>query len=72
VGSALFCWGVLYVARQLPSSASAPRVGQRAPEFTLPDQDGNSVALADLIASHAATPGGGGGGALLIFYRGSW
>ena len=71
VGTGFFCWGILYKARQLPASASAPRIGQKAPEFTLPDQDGKPVALADLLSSAAgntAKPGA----ALLIFYRGHW
>ena len=75
-GAGLFCWGLLYEVRQLPASASAPRVGQKAPDFTLPDQDGKPLALADLLASPttATTEATAGkrGGALLIFYRGHW
>ena len=74
-GTALFCWGTIYNARQLPASANAPRVGQKAPDFTLSDQDGKPVALADLLSSpttgstqSSAKPGS----ALLIFYRGYW
>jgi len=74
-GSGLFCWAMLYLARQLPASAGAPRVGQVAPPFTLPDQDGKPVSLAELI-SPAATdvlpPLPKTGGAVLIFYRGHW
>ena len=73
VGIGLFCWGLLYVARQLPASTSSPRVGQKAPDFVLPDQDGRPVALADLLSS---PPAGAAGvkpaAALLIFYRGYW
>ena len=64
VGVSFFCYGLLYVARQLPASAAAPRVGSKAPDFTLSDPDGKPVALADLLA--------GSKGALLIFYRGFW
>jgi|SRR5881409_1440558 len=60
----LFAYGIFYEARQLPASASAPRIGQKAPDFTLPDQNGKPVALADLLAK--------GNGVLLIFYRGHW
>jgi hypothetical protein len=81
LGTGLFCVGTFYVARQLPASASAPRVGQRAPDFVLPDQDGKPVALAGLLSSSSSptTPLGSvastatkSGGVLLIFYRGRW
>jgi len=60
---ALFSYEMFYVLRQVPLSAQAPRVGERAPDFTLPDQSGKSVALADLLSPN---------GAVLIFYRGHW
>jgi hypothetical protein len=75
-GTGLFCWGTIYNARQLPASANAPRVGQKAPDFTLSDEDGNPVALADLLSSATTTSTQSAaakpGGALLIFYRGYW
>jgi hypothetical protein len=71
LGVAFFCWGIFYIARQLPASAAAPRVGAKAPDFALPDQDGKPVALAELISS-PQTPGGKANGAVLIFYRGHW
>jgi len=64
LGIALFCYGIFYKARQLPASAQAPHTGQKAPDFTLPDQNGKTVPLADLLSS--------GKGALVIFYRGHW
>jgi hypothetical protein len=64
LGIFFFSYGLFYAARQLPESTSAPRVGQKAPDFTLPDQDGTAVALSDLLAKS--------NGALLIFYRGHW
>jgi ABC-type transport system involved in cytochrome c biogenesis permease subunit len=63
-GVFMFCYGLLVIARQLPPSPGAPRVGQKAPDFTLPDHDGKPVALADLLSGSRAT--------LLIFYRGYW
>src|SRR5262245_25078532 len=49
----LFTFAILIGTRMIPASAGAPRVGQPAPEFTLPDQDGRPVSLAQLIAPAA-------------------
>lgn len=65
-----FSYIVFFVLKDLPASTSAPHIGQRAPEFTLPDQDGHPVALADLLTTGRAS--GEPGAALLIFYRGFW
>jgi len=59
------------IARQIPpESAGAPQVGQRVPDFTLPDSDGHPVSLSQLIAGSAesAAPKA----VLLVFYRGYW
>jgi AhpC/TSA family len=61
---AFFSYEIFYVLRQVPLSAQAPRVGEKAPEFTLVDQNGRSVALADLLSGSRAVA--------LIFYRGFW
>jgi len=60
---AFFAYEIFYVLRQVPLSAQAPRVGEKAPEFLLPDQNGKSVALTELLSPN---------GAVLIFYRGHW
>ena len=76
LGIGMFCWVVFYEVRQLPASAAAPRVGQKAPDFTLADQDGRPVTLAELLSTPATSPTGQAAvratGVLLIFYRGYW
>lgn len=54
----------------LPVSAGAPRVGQKAPDFTLTDASDKSVTLAQLLAEplNNKPPKA----VLLIFYRGYW
>jgi hypothetical protein len=61
-----FSYEIFYVLRQVPASSAAPRVGQKAPEFTLPNRDGKPVSLTDLLSSPKSA------GAILIFYRGFW
>ncbi|PYK05996.1 MAG: hypothetical protein DME67_03785 [Verrucomicrobia bacterium] len=61
---AFFAYEIFYVLRQVPLSSHAPRVGEKAPEFTLVDPNGRSVALADLLSGSKAV--------VLIFYRGFW
>lgn len=50
-----------------PPAAQAPggplQVGQRAPDFSLPDATGQSFALADALAK---------GPVVAVFYRGDW
>jgi hypothetical protein len=62
---------VTFVAgRWLPASASAPQVGQKAPDFSLTDTNGQPVTLASLLSQpiNNKPPKG----VLLIFYRGYW
>lgn len=47
---------------QLPESRGAPKVGEAAPDFTLPDQQGKPVKLSELRGQPV----------LLVFYRGYW
>ncbi len=67
----LFIFAVFIFARQLPASQAAPKVGQKAPEFTLADTDGKPVSLADLRTTRDEQ-GKSPRGVLLIFYRGYW
>lgn len=66
----LFLFMTMIYARQLPVSADAPKVGEKAPDFTLPDTQGRPVRLYSLLGS----PSGGAPGSwvILIFYRGYW
>jgi hypothetical protein len=56
--------------RDVPNSADAPQIGQRLPEFTLSDSNGQPTSLSQLFA--AATDGSRPKAALLVFYRGYW
>jgi hypothetical protein len=60
----LFSYVFFFELRQVPPATGAPHVGQRAREFTLPDQNDKPVAMADLLSSSKAI--------VLIFYRGFW
>jgi hypothetical protein len=61
---AFFSCEIFYVLRQVPLSAHAPRVGEKAPQFTLSDQNGKPITLGDLLSGSRAVA--------LIFYRGFW
>jgi hypothetical protein len=63
VATGFFSYAFLIGTRDIPESAAAPRVGDRAPDFTLPDQDGRPVSLTALLESR---------GAVLVFFRGWW
>jgi len=60
----LFTYLVTVFSRDLPVAAAAPRVGQKAPDFALPDTQGRPVSLSQTLA--------GSNGVLLVFYRGYW
>jgi cytochrome oxidase Cu insertion factor (SCO1/SenC/PrrC family) len=72
--SGLVLVGFIFVAfvasRQLPPSANAPQVGQKAPEFNLVDVNNKPVSLTEILSQpvNGKTPKG----ALLVFYRGYW
>ena len=77
-----FCYGVFYGTRETTASHGAPQVGQVAPDFTLPDSQGNVVTLSSLLnapfapngstSAAAGTELGKPAGSVLIFYRGYW
>ena len=66
----LFIFAVFVSARWLPPSTGAPQVGQRVPDFTLPDTTGKSVSLSELLSQ--PINGSAPKGVLLVFYRGYW
>lgn len=67
---ALFILLYFVFARHLPASTSAPHVGQKAPEFSIPDTNNKPVTLAELLSTPVASKPPKG--VLLIFYRGYW
>ena len=79
--SGVFLYGIFIGARHiLPASHGAPRVGQVAPNFTLPDSRNSPLNLTDVLTSAFAPNGAIGtgtaaertAGVVLIFYRGYW
>ena len=66
----LFVFAFFIGGRAIPASKGAPQVGQRAPDFTLTDNNGKAVSLNELLT----TPINGNApkGVLLVFYRGYW
>ncbi len=67
---AFFIFAIFIAARWLPASAGAPKVGQKAPEFTLADTGGKQVSLAELLSTPIESKAPKG--VLLVFYRGYW
>jgi hypothetical protein len=70
--AALFCFVIFFGSKQLPRSAGAPKVGQKAPDFTLVDTNHKEVSLASLLATPLPNSTAPPKGAFLIFYRGYW
>lgn len=68
----LFCVFIFYAAKQLPHSTGAPRVGQKAPDFSLLDANQQNISLAALLTTPLSGSQTVPKGVLLIFYRGYW
>jgi hypothetical protein len=59
--------------KDLPASAGAPHVGQKAPDFSLSDTNGKTVSLSELLSTPIDTASAKVPKAvLLVFYRGYW
>ncbi|HXN52126.1 MAG TPA: hypothetical protein VN943_09320 [Candidatus Acidoferrum sp.] len=71
---AFFAYGVIWHSKEIPAAKAAPQVGQKAPDFTLPDTQGRAVTLSSLWGTSVAAPATGHADqwVLLIFYRGYW
>ena len=66
-GAIVFFWSARHIPQE---SAAAPQVGQRVPDFTLPDSTGHSVSLTQLFSGAASKEPPKA--LLLVFYRGYW
>lgn len=55
---------------QLPEARNAPKAGEKAPDFTLPDSEGKPFRLSEALASEVG--GQRVKGILLVVYRGYW
>ena len=67
---AFFIFAIFIAGRWMPASTGAPHVGQKVPEFTLPDVNGRQVSLNQLLSD--PIDGKAPKGVLLVFYRGWW
>jgi hypothetical protein len=60
-------------SRDMPALTSAPKVGEKAPDFTLQNTSGQPVSLAQMLSTPIDTASGKPPKAiLLVFYRGYW
>jgi hypothetical protein len=71
----LFGFVAYQVSRVFPDSKNAPQIGQRAPDFLLPDANGQNFTLGQLLSTPITNSGGATSatkGVLVVFYRGYW
>jgi uncharacterized protein (DUF58 family) len=71
----LFSFASYQVFKNFPAANNAPKVGQRAPEFTLVDTSGKTFSLAQLLSTPITDSTGAARatkGVLVVFYRGYW
>jgi hypothetical protein len=71
----LFGFASYVVSRSFPAAHNAPKVGQKAPQFTLVASTGKTLSLAQMLADPIADVSGAARppkGVLLVFYRGYW
>ena len=71
----LFGFVAYQVSRVFPDAKNAPQIGQRAPEFSLVDANGQNFTLAQLLSTPITSAGSAANttkGVLVVFYRGYW
>jgi hypothetical protein len=71
----LFAFVAYQVSRVFPDAKNAPQIGQRAPEFSLVDANGQNFTLAQLLSTPITNAGSAASttkGVLVVFYRGYW
>jgi hypothetical protein len=71
----LFGFVAYEVSRVFPDAKNAPQIGQRAPEFSLVDANGQNFTLGQLLSTPITNSGGAVlpiKGVLVVFYRGYW
>jgi hypothetical protein len=67
-----FGWATYAMHNAYAAAHNAPRVGDKAPEFALPDSSGRKVTMAELLATPLPTGAAKTRGVMLVFYRGYW
>ena len=71
----LFGFLVYEVSRVFPAAKNSPQIGQRAPQFSLVDSNGENFTLAQLLSAPITNSGSAARatkGVLVVFYRGYW
>jgi hypothetical protein len=64
---------LFFHARDVPVSAGAPKVGEKAPDFTLTNTSGQPVSLNQMLSlPFDSSTGARPKAVLLVFYRGYW
>ena len=71
----LFGFLAYEVSKVFPEAKNSPQIGQRAPEFSLVDSNGENFTLAQLLSTPMTNSGSAARatkGVLVVFYRGYW
>ncbi len=66
-----FAYVILVMSRAVPPASGAPKVGDKAPDFSAVMADNRPTTLSDML-SQPLTGGRPPKGVVLVFYRGYW